>query len=183
MTTGNTLIWIISGALFQMFRPRMESQFHYLPWIRILRDEDASALPSTTPVSTIFSTDSTTSTAPTSAPDVSQLPSLSSSNSSTIFLAVGLSVGILLLGVIVLLAFLYIRKLRRRRGSLEVDAYHPTPQLVTPSTTWPVVRKPPLSTSNQYMRDQLETPGVSGSGSDILGATSISLPPSYESHF
>ena len=159
-----------------------ESKLHYsLLCIRVLRNEDASALPSsaftTDGSSSISSVNPPTTTAPTSA------PTSSSSNSSTIFLAVGLSIGILFLVVVILFAFHYIRRSRRKRRTLDLGAHPPTPHLVVPSTTPPVVRKQALWTSNKYRRNQPRTPEVSSSRLDIPSSVEPSLPPSYESHF
>ena len=157
-----------------------ESKFYYPSLcIRVLRNEDASALPSsaftTAGSSTISSVNPPTTTAPISA------PTSSPSNSSTIFLAVGLSIGILFLVVVTLFAFLYIRRSRRKRRTLDLGAPPPTSHLVVPSTTWPVVRKQPL-----WAPSQPGTSEVSSSGLDIPSSvepTSTGLPPSYESHF
>ena len=152
--------------------------------IRVLRNEDASALPSsaftTAGSSTISSVNPPTSTAPTTAPN------LSSSTSSTISLAVGLSTGILSLVVVILFAFLYIRRSRRKRRTLDLGEHPPTPHLVVPWTTWPVVKRQPLWTSDKHSRNQPKTLEVSNSHLDIPSSvepTSTGLPPSYESHF
>jgi len=160
-----------------------EAKFQcFLLLIRVLRNEDASALPSSAFTasieSTIFSNNPPASTAPTSAP-------LSSpSNSSTTFLAVSLSVGVLFLGAIILFAFLYKRRSRRKRESIELeDAHLPRPHVIVPSTTWPIVRKQPLPTSNHHIRNQPEASEISSPIPSSPGPTGIGLPPSYESHF
>ena len=142
--------------------------------VRVLRNEDASALPSSA-----FTNNPPTSTAPTSAP-------LSSpSNSSTTFLAVGLSIGFLFLGATILFAFLYKRRSRRKRDSIEldVDAHLSTPQFIVPSTTWPIVGKQPLPMSKHRIQTQPEESEVSSSVPSSPGPRSMGLPPSYESHF
>lgn len=155
-----------------------EAKFH-CPFllIRVLRNEDASALPSSA-----FSNKPPASTAPTSAP-------LSSpSNLSTIALAVGLSIGFLFLGAAILFAFLYKRRSRVKRKSteLELDARLPTAHAIVPWTTWPDVGKQPLPMSKHQIRNQSEASELSSSVSDIPsspGPRSVGLPPSYESHF
>ena len=154
-----------------------ESKHRSLLLIRVLRNEDASALPASA-----FTTSSVspTSMTPTSAP----FPS--TSNQSTVFLAVGLSVGVLLLGATILFAFLYIRRKRRNARPREVDAPLSTPHFAIPSTTWLIVRKRALPKSNHHMRNQPEASEISSSGPDTLGSpgpTSMGPPPSYESHF
>jgi len=151
--------------------------------IRVLRNADASVLPAsaftTSSESTTFSINPTASTAPTLS---------SPSNSSTVFLAVGLSVGLLILGAVILFAFLYKRRSRRKRRSLELelDTRLPTPHFIEPFTTGPVVRKQPLLKSSHQTQNQPEASESSNSVLETLsspGPTSIGLPPSYESHF
>ena len=169
------------------FSTMNEAKFHYsLLSIRVLRSEDASALPSSaftaSTESTTFSNNTPVSTAPTSAP-------LSSpSNSSTIYLAVGLTIGLLFLGAMILFAFLYKRRSGRKRRSveLELDARLPTQHAIVPWTTWPDVGKQPSAKSNQQMRNQPVASELSVSVPDTPsspGPRSVGLPPSYESHF
>ena len=156
-----------------------ESKLHHsLLLTRVLRNEDASVLPpsafTASGESTTLSNNPPASTAPTSS------SSSSPRNSSTIPLAVGLSVGLLILGAAILFAFLY------RRRSRTVEHEHlptPTPHFIVPSTTWPVARKQPLPTSNQSMRNQPEAPGLSNSTPNAPGSPRPTLPPSYESHY
>ena len=160
-----------------------ESKFHYFLLLsRVLRNEDASVLPPSafTPSgeSTTLSNNPPASTASTSS------SSSSPRNSSTIFLAVGLSVGLLILGGAILFAFLYKRRSRKKRGTVE-HSHLPTPMphVIVPSTTWPVARKQPLPSSNQPIRNQPEASELSNYTSNTPSSPGPTLPPSYESHY
>ena len=157
-----------------------EAKFHYsFLLIRVLRNEDASALPAS---AFTASTESTTSS---NTPPASTTPaSLSPNNPPIIPLAVGLSIGLLFLGAAILFAFLYRRRSRRKRGSLglETETSLPTAHAIVPWTT----SLRPLPTSKDRIRNQPEASELSSSVSDTPsspGPRSVGLPPSYESHF
>ena len=123
---------------------------HLLLSCSILRDEDASALPSTT-------TTATTTTSAQSAP---------SNNSDTVPLVVGLTLGLLAFTALVFTGIFYLHR-RRRGASIDIDAY---PVL---STTQVHPFPEPSGPAGAYVAM------VTGDPTPSFGGTELGPPPSY----
>src|SRR5258708_2943433 len=143
---------------------------------RILRAEDASGLPSNT--STAIFTPLPTNTQPVA----------STTSPNVVPLAVGLTVGLLALGIVVLGSIQFLR--RRRRIDIDLDA-HPDP-LHTVYQTMQAGQQPARPRSTKHTPPSILSPTqptllssvTMTTGNSIVSSSrdKLGLPPSYESH-
>ena len=134
----------------------------------VLRADNASALPS-----------STAAISNATAPE---------STSNVVPLAVGLTLGLLALAIVVLVAF-YLRR-RRRRKTAFLDALASPlsqlpPTLVDQRSGWlQGDNRPPQTTQASTLRSTLwpGVPTTTAVAAMPIGTTELELPPSYESH-